>query len=870
MTDLQLSVFSKIGGPLTKRIYLNKNGTLIADGSACNMSKGTAQRVAITNLQALAAVIEGLKSFQAIALGALREDFPDEVNIVSKSRLNGKGNRIARTQENFVYRENKAALVLLDFDQKAMPAEVKECLGDFWETLVTIVPGLSGAAHLIRSSTSTGLYNADTMQWIESSGGLHVYIVASDGNDAERFLTALHERCWLAGFGWIMVGLGGQLLERSIIDRSVASSERLVFEGPPIVVKPLAQDVEQRRPVVHKGAAIVDTRSICPSLTAGERQSYEQLVATAKQRVAPEADRVRAAYVEERAATLAKRTGRSIEEANQILESQCRGVLLPDVVLEFVDKELKGATVADVLADPERFDNRALADPIEGPSYGRSAAMVLLRRNDGRPWIKSFAHGGLSYSLVPDAETKAENRRGVSPEDFYAYMPMHTYIFAPSGEMWPASSVNARIRPITVGVDKNGKVITISASRYLDQNRPVEQMTWAPGLEMVIRDYLISDGGWIPRQGVACFNLYRPAKIELGDPAKAQPWIDLVHKVFPNDAEHLIKWFAQRKQHPEIKINHCLVLGSQFHGIGKDTILEPVKRAVAPWNFKEVAAKNMFDGFNPWVRAVILRISEVKDMGDVTRFELYEGMKSYLAAPPDSLPCNEKNIKQHYVLNCMGIVITTNHLTDGIYLPAEDRRHYVAWSECKPEDFAKEYWSDMWKWHDDGGAGHVASYLAGLDISDFDPKAPPPKTPAFWSIVNANRTSEESELADVLDALGNVDAAGNVTWRDAVTLEMIMERASFRLQQWMNEHRNRKAVNHRLEACGYRAVNNPTANDGYWRVNNRRQVIYSKITLSEGRQREAAEALQREEAEKLAKERERAEAKAGGSRRPPF
>jgi hypothetical protein len=33
---------------------------------------------------------------------------------------------------------------------------------------------------------------------------------------------------------------------------------------------------------------------------------------------------------------------------------------------------------------------------------------------------------------------------GVSLDDFYAYMPMHAYIFAPSGELWPASSVDSR------------------------------------------------------------------------------------------------------------------------------------------------------------------------------------------------------------------------------------------------------------------------------------------------------------------------------------------------------------------------------------------------------------------------------------------
>ena len=50
---------------------------------------------------------------------------------------------------------------------------------------------------------------------------------------------------------------------------------------------------------------------------------------------------------------------------------------------------------------------------------------------------------------------------------------------------------------------------------------------------------------------------------------------------------------------------------------------------------------------------------------------------------------------------------------------------------------------------------HVAAYLASLDISGFDPKAPSPKTPAFWDIVDANRAPEDAELADVLDRMGN-------------------------------------------------------------------------------------------------------------------
>ena len=108
---------------------------------------------------------------------------------------------------------------------------------------------------------------------------------------------------------------------------------------------------------------------------------------------------MRAAYVAAHAAALAERTGLTMENARAVVEQQCRGMLLPDVVLIFTDKELAGCTVGDVLADPARFKGRTLADPIEGIVIGRNKAQVRVDSN-GMPWIYSFAHGGAKYALV--------------------------------------------------------------------------------------------------------------------------------------------------------------------------------------------------------------------------------------------------------------------------------------------------------------------------------------------------------------------------------------------------------------------------------------------------------------------------------------
>jgi Family of unknown function (DUF5906) len=428
-----------------------------------------------------------------------------------------------------------------------------------------------------------------------------------------------------------------------------------------------------------------------------------------------------------------------------------------------------------------------------------------------------------------EACRKADERDPIAREDFFAYMPMHNYIFAPTRDFWPAASVNARIKPIPLvdasGVpvlDKRGKQIEMKPSDWLDQYQAIEQVTWSPGERMLIRNQLICEGGFIAHPACTVFNLYRAPVIELGNAAEAYQWLNHIQKIYPNDVDHIVKWLAHRVQFPDDKINHALVLGG-LQGIGKDTLLEPVKHAVGDWNFLEVSPHHLLGRFNGYVKSVILRINEARDLGDLNRFQFYDHLKAFTAAPPDVLRVDEKNLREYYVPNCTGVIVTSNHKTDGIYLPADDRRHYVAWSDLTKEDFGKDYWSRIWGWYAHNGHHHVAAYLAQLDISTFDAKAPPPKTAAFWDIVDANRAPEDAELADVLDDLGNPDAT---------TLRRLQNAATGDFQEWLRDRKNRRAIPHRMEKCSYVPVRNEDADDGLWKINDRRQVVYAKAALS--------------------------------------
>jgi hypothetical protein len=415
---IELTIFAKSQGSLTKKISLAPDGSVHSDGSHCVMTHGRARRFAFTSMDALAEEINRLASNEALTLGRLRPDLPAEVEVVTKSKLNGASHPgiIARSQEHLVYPEGAAAMVLLDFDTKGMPPSVDGKLvaaGGFWPALVSVVKELEGTARIERASTSAGLYDERTGEAFPGSGGRHTYVLVKDGSDNERFLKTLHARCWLAGFGWMMVGAGGQLLDRSIVDRVVGSPERLAFEGAPILTSSLAQDKTARIPLVVDGEPF-DTLLACPPLTIVELARLRELRAKQAHELAGDCAKARDAFVEYHAPPLAERTGLTLQRARKTIERQCEGVLLPDLVLPFDDPDLAGKTVADALADPDRFEGETLADPVEGIEYGRCKARIM-RRADGSLWINSFAHGRTVYELKLDyRNVKAALDRGGS------------------------------------------------------------------------------------------------------------------------------------------------------------------------------------------------------------------------------------------------------------------------------------------------------------------------------------------------------------------------------------------------------------------------------------------------------------------------
>ena len=78
---------------------------------------------------------------------------------------------------------------------------------------------------------------------------------------------------------------------------------------------------------------------------------------------------------------------------------------------------------------------------------------------------------------------------------------------------------------------------------------------------------------------------------------------------------------------------------------------------------------------------------------------------------------------------------------------------------------------------------------------------------------------------------------------DATTLIRIANEATGDFETWIKDRRNRRAIPHRLEKCGYVPIRNDLADDGLWKLGGKRQVVYARSTLSVAAQLKAARRL---------------------------
>jgi len=414
-------------------------------------------------------------------------------------------------------------------------------------------------------------------------------------------------------------------------------------------------------------------------------------------------------------------------------------------------------------------------------------------------------------------------KKGEVPiENFVYFGPGNSFIYRPTINHWVGSAVDAAVSPVNM----NGKIV--KASDWLKINQLCTSMTCDPAID---EDYLkghdCREGEIIENPGAALFNSYRRPTIEPGDAKLAKPFIEHCHLMFdkPGDAKQFLDYMAHRVQKPWEKPRFALLI-SGGQGVGKDTAVEFCAPAIGVWNFANIDPNALESSFNEYVTATLIRINEAANLAEMTKWAFNEHTKVLIAGSPDICQVNPKYGQKFSVRMHCGVVITTNHLAEGIYIPPDDRRYDVIQCATLKEmglgddKKRRDYFSDLWQWFLKGGMAHVAAYLQERDIRKFSASNGQRKTDAHKTIV-AGGMGGDQWLDDIIDELGEPIA---------IRSDWLITRAT---EGGEKEANIRRKLGPTMGRLGYTMLRS-NHKDGRWKIGGKKVTVYAKSGLPNG------------------------------------
>ena len=368
-----------------KRFFIDELGQLQKQANGI-FTDGICKAQAAHSAKELMRIITALKPTDALCLG-----IPAAANgthSVASRRIQHKRRAfgmecLSRTKENFAFAKGVGWL-LIDYDDKGIPDLISgkiECEGGTLQVMLGIWPELADADLVLRPSSSAGVHMAGEQP--SANNGFHLFVRLEQAQSAPDALQALHARCWDSGYGYHMISKSGQLLDRSIIDITVGSPERLIFTSEPI----LGDGVCRTAPpaFTQTGSALT-----CPmppqSFTWRRNRDID------RQEMQPKAQKVREQYLEAQSADYARSHGVSISKARDVITSRIEVQLLQDAdTLELPNGQT--TPVGTLLDSISKEQVIACADPLEGRAYNPTAAAVIWNEGHKSPVLISHAHG---------------------------------------------------------------------------------------------------------------------------------------------------------------------------------------------------------------------------------------------------------------------------------------------------------------------------------------------------------------------------------------------------------------------------------------------------------------------------------------------
>lgn len=363
----------------------------------------------------------------------------------------------------------------------------------------------------------------------------------------------------------------------------------------------------------------------------------------------------------------------------------------------FADPDARIARYLDTGAKPTDFNDLHVAEGLHVVRVQVDAHLSALRWNARAPSAPPPTTSGAGAALRP-IQTSAEllERFSLVFGHGSAVFDHQEHRLLSQSDMrdacmfkfihrdWQESPDRRIVRPAEVGFDPTGQDTAVTCNLY---------------------------GGWptTPKAGNCerLLDLLRYMCSEDRNPDALYQW--------------LLRWIAYPIQHPGAKMKTTLVIhGPQ--GAGKNLFFEAVMRIYGEYG-DVLDQSAVEDKFNDWAsRKLFMIADEVVARSDV--YHIKNKLKALITG--DRIRINPKNFAAYWERNHLNLVFLSNEAMP-VVLEEDDRRHCVIWTPGKE---SRQYYAAVMAEIAAGGVAALHHYLLHLDLGEFDPGTPPPKTSA--------------------------------------------------------------------------------------------------------------------------------------------
>lgn len=204
--------------------------------------------------------------------------------------------------------------------------------------------------------------------------------------------------------------------------------------------------------------------------------------------------------------------------------------------------------------------------------------------------------------------------------------------------------------------------------------------------------------------------------------ADADVFFEFIDYLLPDNAErdYFLDWLAMKMQKPTFR-GTGIVMATATFGTGRSTLAGLIMTLLGVHNCANVTFEKLCSSpYNHWEDKLMVIVDEAREASNQSSklgmYAAYEVLKQRVDTTNRIVSMEDKHIRSHSVLTCSSYLISTNHPSNAVALPSEDRRFTVMSNPDVTQ--SARYFTDLNAWIDrNEWPKHVFRWLVQRNIT---------------------------------------------------------------------------------------------------------------------------------------------------------